>query len=115
MIRYLNLAWARRDPIIVVVLFIILSVLSVTTTITSNKSLENTDRVKQILESTDILQAQQEFFSNLSRVSAFCTLITSGAVNTGEIPFEAEAIEAYHTQCVMDRTGPPPTTTITTE
>lgn len=111
--------WIRRDYIIVGVIITVLAVLSTVQIISLR-------RIEQSVKSTDVLEecftpgtrcsefsaesqrASRAYFAKLIADASLCTLITSGAVNTGEIPFTSEAIDTYYTKCVDDRTPPIP-------
>lgn len=114
-----DVSWIRRDWIVLGALFVVLGVLSVVQVVSLN-------RVEQAVGNTDLIaecttpgtrcfelakenkRKEQEYFTKLTTDASLCILLTSGAVNTGEIAFEPEPIETYYTKCVMDRIPPPP-------
>ena len=96
------------DRILVYILFVVLAVLSAVT-IVGNRDARNAAiaaavAAKEAKEST----VQREYIVNVQKVTGVCTLLTSGAVNTEEIPYEAEAILAHHNACIDKYSQPPP-------
>lgn len=89
-----------RDSIFIGVLFTLLAVLNITSSINTQRSLKIRD---------DTL-VTREYLGGLMGSTGVCVLLTSGAVNTGEVPFEPEAINAYYVDCLEKYSTPPSTT-----
>lgn len=118
-IKTSDVSWIRRDWLVLGVLFVILGILSTVQIISLNrieKSAQNTDLIAECTTpgtrcfklAQENIRKQQEWQAKLTREASLCILLTSGAVNTGEIPFEPEPVAKYYDQCVVDRAGPPP-------
>lgn len=75
-----------RDFVIVGIFMLLLVVLNVTALITNRNA-----------------EVSQEYLDDLMRSTGVCTLRSSGAVNTEEIPFTPEAIEEYYNRCLRER------------
>lgn len=103
-----DLSWLRKDWVIVGVLFTLLGVLNLTSVIAAKDAEKAANHLTEIVEQTDDIVALQTYLQSLMENTALCTLLTSGAVNTGQIEFEAQAMETFYAKCVDDRTTPPP-------
>lgn len=55
-------------------------------------------------------QALREYFDRLTRGANICTLVVSGQVNSGVLPFEEAAMERVFNECVSARAGAIPNT-----
>lgn len=113
-------SWIRRDWLVVGVLFVVLAVLSSVQILSLrqiDESVRNSDALSRCFTPGTrcfTFQAEQEaegraYLKQLMETTALCTLVVSGAVNSGEIPFTPEAMDTHYKQCVEDRAAPPPT------
>lgn len=100
------------DRLLVSVLFVIMSVFSTVTIINLRANNAQTVKLRESIEISRVL----------SEASIFCTLDTSGAVNTGVIEYTPEAIKKYVNECISKEAAernislpdkPIPTTTTT--
>lgn len=94
-----------RDLLIVFTMFILLTVLNITTIISSQNAQNAAERAAQALDQNDI---NRNYLDELMRSTGICTLRSSGAVNTQEIPYTTEAIVDYYNKCLVERAGPAP-------
>lgn len=101
-------SWIRRDWIVVGVLFILLAVMNITNIVVARDARDASTRALQIAEQTEAIADSRHYLQDLAASTGICAVLTSGAINTGEIVFETEAIENYYNQCLVDRAGTPP-------
>lgn len=119
--------WYRQDKYLVPVLFVLLATLNVTTAIAANDASEAAREAAEAAAKSDIVaecftpdtrcsrfraeasEKERQYFINLMRTTALCTLETSGAVNTGQIPYNVPAMDEFYQSCVDQRSGTPPT------
>lgn len=77
-----------KDLVVVSIFMLLLAVMNVTAIIYNRNA-----------------EVSQAYLNELMRSTGVCTLRSSGAVNTEEIPFTPEAIEDYYNLCLEERTG----------
>ena len=80
-----------NDRVLVSVLFIVMAVFSSITITNLRETNDQTAKLRQAVTTEQVL----------SEVGIVCTLDTSGAVNTGAIPYTSEAIEKYVNECIV--------------
>lgn len=78
------------DRLLVSILFVVMAVFS---TVMVFNLRENTSQTAKLRQSVALNHV-------LSEAGIICTLDTSGAVNTGKIPYTTEAIEQYVNECI---------------
>lgn len=91
-----GLSWIRRDWVVVGILFLVISVLSVTVTLTLREVNTNTVQLEDAVNTARFN----------SETASFCVLKVSGQVNFGAIPYTTEAINMAVDVCFEEkRTG----------
>lgn len=79
------------DRLLVSVLFIVMTVFSTVMVLNLRENTNQTAKLRDAVETSRVL----------SGVGIICTLDTSGAVNTGVIPYTPEAIKKYVNECIV--------------
>lgn len=97
--------WWRQDAVPIYVMITLLTVLNITSIVAARNAENAASRAATIVEAQHI---NRDFLSELMETTGNCTLLSSAAVNTGEIEFTPEAISQYYAKCVQDRTPPAP-------
>lgn len=78
------------DRVLVSVLFVVMAVFSIVMVFNLRENTNQTAKLRQSIELNQVL----------SEAGIVCTLDTSGAVNTGKIPYTKEDIEKYVNECI---------------